>query len=298
MPGEGMDLEPPMTADQVMQKRASGVVTRVRTAEDLSMGFGTTLAEARTLVTYISLSGVVYSVASVMPELPAERVRLLEMTLPTMPILPIDLFSRGSDPKWDTFKHTQPDYYIHNYPEILDLKVNAKAGVYDVVGLTNWRSWPATRDLSFRDKLGLSAEVPYVVFDFWNQKLLGVFRNRMPVAIDPHDTRVFLIHPLSNRPQLIGTSRHITGAYSILDLEWDGLRNRLRGSSATIPGEDYALWVYVPKGMSIAQARARTSKNRVVSVHQNLNGNSLRLSFEGQPDTMNWEVAFVGDGVH
>jgi hypothetical protein len=127
-PGEGIDLEPPMTPDQVMQKRASGVVTRARTAEDLSMGFWTTLAEARTLVTYISLSGVVYSVASVMPELPAERVRLLEMTLPTMPILPIDLFSRGSDPKWDTFKHTQPDYYIHNYPEILDLKVNAKAG--------------------------------------------------------------------------------------------------------------------------------------------------------------------------
>ena len=40
---------------------------------------------------------------------------------------------------------TQADYYIHNYPEILDLKVNAAAGVYDVVGLTNWRSAPANR---------------------------------------------------------------------------------------------------------------------------------------------------------
>ena len=62
------------------------------------------------------------------------------MTLPTMPILPIDLFSRGTDmPLWDIFKHTTPDSFIHNYPDILDLKVNAKSGVYDVVGLTNWR---------------------------------------------------------------------------------------------------------------------------------------------------------------
>ena len=123
------------------------------------VGFGTTLAEARTLVTYVSLTGVVYSVSSIMPELPEERVKLLKMTLPTMPILPIDLFSRGTDmPQWDLFKHTTPDYYIHNYPEILDLKVNAKSGVYDVVGLTNWRSGTVTRELSFADKLGLNAE--------------------------------------------------------------------------------------------------------------------------------------------
>ena len=40
----------------------------------------------------------------------------------------------------------------------------------------------------------------------------------MKVEIEPHDTRVLLIHPLLNRPQLIGTSRHITGAYSISGL--------------------------------------------------------------------------------
>ena len=60
--------------------------------------------------------------------------------MPTMPILPVDLFSRGTDMALDTFKHTRPDFYIHNYPEILDLKVNAKTGVYDVVAMTNWHS--------------------------------------------------------------------------------------------------------------------------------------------------------------
>ena len=104
-------------------------------------GFGTTLAEAHTVVSYVSLTGMVYPMASIMSELPPERVQLLKDTLPTMPILPIDLFSRGTESKWDKFKHTTADDYIHNYPEVLDLKVNAQSGVYDVVGLTNWRSW-------------------------------------------------------------------------------------------------------------------------------------------------------------
>ena len=109
-----------------------------------------------------------------MPELPEERLKLLKMTLPTMPILPIDLFSRGTDmPMWDLFKHTTPDDYIHNYPEILDVKVNAAAGVYDVVGLTNWRSWPTTRELSFADKLGIDPGGFLCRFRFLGAEALG-----------------------------------------------------------------------------------------------------------------------------
>jgi alpha-galactosidase len=294
MPGEGMDVEPPMTADQAAERRTSGVVTRVRTAEDLKMGFGTTQAEARTLVSYVALSGVVYSVASIMPELPAQRVELLKMTLPPLPILPIDLFSRGSDPTWDTFKHTQPDFYIHNYPEILDLKVNGKPGVYDVAGLTNWRSWQMTRELDFSDKLGLDTDSPYVVFDFWNQKLLGVFKNRMTVEIEPHDTRVLLIHPLLNRPQLVGTSRHITGAYSIAGLAWDSPNSRLHGVSETVSGDDYTLWLYVPEGFSVAQVRATLSGKREIAARHELKGNSLKLTFSGQGEPVDWEVRFLG----
>jgi hypothetical protein len=247
------------------------------------------------LVSYVSLTGVAYSVASVMPELPEERVKLLKMTLPTLPILPIDLFSRGNDtPLFAKLKSVTPDSYIHNFPEILDLKVNAKSGVYDVVGLTNWRSWPATRSLALAEKLGLSPTASYVVFDFWGQKVLGVVKGRMDVSIDPHDTRVFLIHPLLNRPQLVGTSRHITGAYSIKDLAWDGAENRLRGASDTVPGDDYALWFYVPKGITVAQVRATSSGKGEIPTRHEVAGNSLKVTFPGQAEAVNWEVVFAG----
>jgi hypothetical protein len=293
MPGEGMELLPPMTVAEAEKKRDPRVVETARTREDPRVGFGTTLAEAHTVVSYVALTGVAYPMASVMPELPEERVELLKKTLPTMPILPIDLFSRGTDMQWDKFKHTTPDYYIHNYPEILDLKVHATSGVYDVVGLTNWRSGTVTRELSFADKLGLSAGSRYIAFDFWGQKLLGVFQDRMEIEIEPHDTRVLLVHPCLNRPQLVGTSRHITGAYSILDLAWDAAKSRLRGSSQTVPGENYTLWVYVPEGLTISQVRAAAKGGRQVPVRHELTGNSLQVSFEGQQEAVDWEVEFA-----
>jgi hypothetical protein len=231
----------------------------------------------------------------VMSELPEERTRLLKQTLPPLPILPIDLFSRGTDMKYGKFETTTPDVYIHNYPEILDLKINAKSGVYDVVGLSNWRNATATRTLSFADKLGLDPHSRYIAFDFWGQQLFGVFQDRMKVEIEPHDTRVFLIHPLLNRPQLIGTSRHITGAYSIQELEWDGPKNRLRGSSATVPGEDYALFIHVPQGMTASQVRTTSEGQHAVPETHQQAGNLLRVSFKGLQKPVDWEVDFAAN---
>ena len=293
MPGEGVELSPPMSVEEAKRNRIPVVVERVSRNDGPTASLGATLAEARTLVTYVALTGVAYPLVSVMPELPAERIRLLKMTLPTMPIVPIDLFSRGSDARYG-LRHTQPDYYIHNYPEILDLKVNAKSGVYDVAALTNWRSQRTTGELSFAEKLGLDAGSSWVVFDYWNQKLLGVFKDRMTIEIEPHDTRVLLVYRLLNRPQLIGLSRHITGAYSIRGLSWDAAKNTLRGSSETVPGEPYIVWVYVPDGVAVGRVHAWTSGNRDVAVNQALTGNALMVSFLGQQEGVEWELTFAG----
>jgi len=293
MPGEGIDVAPLMSVEEAKQKSPSSVVETARTREDPMMGFGTSMAEARTLVTFVALTGVTYSLASALPELPPERIDLLRMTLPTMPILPVDLFSRGTDLQWDTFKHTTPDTYIHNYPEILDLKVNAKSGVYDVVGLVNWRSETVKKDLPFAEKLGLSAGSPYIAFDFWNQQLLGVFKDGMEVSIEPHDTRVLLIHPLLSRPQLVGISRHITGAYSILDEGWDGSKKLLHGSSETVPEAAYSLCLFVPEGMTVSRVHAATKSVSEIPVRQKLAGNSLMVSLQGQEQVVDWQVEFA-----
>jgi hypothetical protein len=293
MPGEGIEIGPPMSVAEAEKRRPPSFVRTARTREDPLSGFGTTLAEARTLVTHLALTGVAYPLASVMPELPPERVALLKATLPPSPILPVDLFSRGTDMQWDRFKHVRPDDYIHHYPEILDLKVSALSGTYDVVGVTNWRGEAMTRRLSFAGDLGLRRAEGYVAFDFWGQKPLGVFTDAMDLEVEPHDTRVILLHPRRDRPQLIGTSRHITGSYSLLALEWDAPRRTLRGSSRTVPGEDYALFVHVPEGATVLRAHAGVAGGREVPVRQEREGPSLKVAFGGQREPVSWEVIFA-----
>lgn len=289
MPGEGMELGQRKSVEEIQKERPAEVVDTARQREDPLIGFGLTMAEARTLVSLVALTGVAYPLGGVMPELPADRLPLLQRTMPTMPIRPLDLFSRGTDLDWDTFKHVSADEYIHNYPEIFDLKVNAISGVYDVLALPNWRTATVAKSVAFADKLGLNPDGHYIAFDFWNQKLLGVFQKQLSVEIEGHDTRVVSIHPLLEHPQLIGISRHISGAYSILDLAWDESKRELHGTSETIAGDQYTLFVYVPDQTSVLQVQV-TPLDGVLG--QKLQGNLLSVSFKGVPAPVKWRIAF------
>jgi gluconolactonase len=292
MPGEGIDVSPLMSVEEAKQKMAPRAIEVALTREDPFTGFGTTLPEARTLVSIVSLTGVAYPLTSIMTRLPEERVDLLKKTMPTLPIIPIDLFSRGTDITWDKFKYTTPDSYIHDYPEIIDLKVNAISGVYDVTALTNWRGEKISKSISFSEKLGLEESTPYIVFDFWNQKLLGVYSDIMEIDIEPHDTRVLLIHPLQSRPQLIGNSRHISGVHSILDLKWDNSNNILSGTSETVQGDIYSIFIYVPDGMTLSEAKATSISDNELKAKSELAGNMMKVSFQGQKDKIRWRVKF------
>lgn len=292
MPGEGIEVGEPMTVEQAKLKRAAINLKTERTREDPLTGFGTTLPEARTLVTYAALTGVVYPLASVMPELPAERVELLQATMPTLPILPIDLFSRGTDSAWDKFKHVQANYYIHHYAELLDLKVDAPAGIYDVAAETNWRSESVERRLEFVRKLGLSAERSYIVFDFWKQQPLGVFKGKIDLTIGPHDTRVLLIHPFAGRPQLIANSRHISGSYSIVSQSWDAAGKNLRGESLTVAGKAYTLWFTIPGGYRKASVQVNGKAGKPISSSWRQQGQFASLRFMGTGEPAEWQVQF------
>jgi hypothetical protein len=291
MPGEGLELGRRMTLEEAKGKRTPALLREISTRENPPTGVGVTDAEARTLVSFISLTGVAYPVGNVMSDLPEERFKLLQQTMPTMPILPLDLFSRGTKARDTIFRYIQPDAYIHNYPEILDLKVSAKPETYDVVGFTNWRSETVTRKISLIDKLGLDSGAGYIAFDFWNQKLLGVFADEMEIEIEPHDTRVLSIHPMLNRPQLIANSRHITGAYSILDQEWNSAKSKLSGTSQSVPGEGYTLWFYIPKGVNAQSLKVAAKGNREVPAQHLLKDNLLMVSFEGQAEPVTWELS-------
>jgi hypothetical protein len=289
---DGVELGERISAEEAKRRRAPNVFINASQREDPMIGLGVTLPEARTLVSVLSLSGVAYSLTGVMPELPPERLPLLQRTLPTMPIAPLDLFSRGSNADWAQFRHVRADDLIHNYPEIMDLKVAAPSGTYDVVALPNWRSAPATKEVSLSRHLGLEAGGKYVAFDFWNQALFGVVSDRISVEVEGHDTRVLLVHRLLDRPQLIGTSRHITGAYSIENLSWDAAGNSLQGRSDVVPGADYTLFIHLPPGTSATATPSASAGGGPIQVRQERTGDLLSVTFRSPESAVAWQVKF------
>ena len=293
MPGEGIELGEPMTVEEAKKKRPPIVVETEKSRENPMTGFGVTDAEARTLVSYVAMTGVVYPLASVMMELPESRVQLLKATMPTLAIMPVDLFSRGNDNRWDTFQQERPDFYIHNYPEILDLKVNAVAGRYDLVGITNWRSTPMVRTLDVTEKLNLDPSQEYVAFDFWNQRLAGVFKKSLRVEVEPHDTRVLAIHRMEGRPQLIGNSRHISGAFSVLENAWDAENSVLSGKAQTVGDDNYVAWIYCPKGFAVERIQAATANGKAAELKRAQDGELLGIGFHGGGEVVDWSVKFA-----
>ncbi len=234
-----------------------------------------TLEEARTAVSLISLTGLQFLSGDDLTNLSEERLELIKRSMPVTPIFPIDLFGRGRDPC--------------NYPVIIDLKVNAESGIYDVISVTNWKDTSAYYTVKFEEDLGLRDEYPYLVFDFWNQKLVGIFENKFVVELLPHGTRVFTIRHLLNRPQLLATSRHISGAYSIKSLDCDTANFTLSGTSQTVPNAQYTLFIYVPLSENISKVDANAN-----DLFYSINNNQvLEVNFRGQKEPVDWIIQFI-----
>jgi hypothetical protein len=117
---------------------------------------------------------------------------------------------------------------------------------------------------------------------------MGIFKDRLETKVPPHGIRVFIVRPLTDTPQFLSTSRHITGAYSIKSLDWDASKYSLSGTSETVPGAKYSLFIYLPTGVSVS----RVDANADDLYHNIIEGNLLELSFMGQEEPVNWMVEF------
>jgi hypothetical protein len=234
------------------------------------------LEEARTAASMLSISGLQWLSGDDMPNLDADRVDLIKKSIPILPIFPVDLFGRGRDPR--------------NFPKIYDLKVNQPSGKYDVVAAVNWSKVASEkRTINFAKELGLEPGRSYAVFDFWKERLVQPGQDSFETELPPHGTAVFQVHPLLDRPQLLATNRHLTGVFGIRKQGWTVSSRTLAGTSETVPGARYALFIRVPKGMKVAKATANAAQ-----VEHNLQPDGLlKVSFLGQAAPVDWSVTFA-----
>ena len=77
-------------------------------------------------------------------------------------------------------------------------------------------------------KAGFENGRPYLLFDFWEQKFLGKVSNSYSINLPSHASAVISLRPDLDRPQVIGTDRHVTmGGVELLDESWNAGKKML-----------------------------------------------------------------------
>jgi hypothetical protein len=250
-----------------------------------------TFEEGKTIVTAIALTGQLYMASDFMDKLPLKKIELYRKTMPTTPIVPVDLYPyKIESNKRDGIVWCCPR--VREFPKAIDLKVNGSTGVYDVVALFNWSDEMSQKSIDFDKDLGLDKEKKYTAFDFWNQKPVMIADHMISCELPAHGTRVFIIRETKNFPQLIATSRHITCAVSVKDMSWDLNSNTMKGLSEIIAGSPYSIFIHIPQGMSVSEINSNSEVMFEKSIESIL---EIRFSGEFENEQQNrleWTVKF------
>ncbi|MFN0124082.1 MAG: glycoside hydrolase family 36 protein, partial [Blastocatellia bacterium] len=172
---------------------------------DMSMRMHATVEEARVRAAMMTLANASISWSDELTYLPASRIRMMQQCMPAgnPPMRPVDLLER-------------------EIPSVWHIRAKNNAGSWDVVGLFNFgEEKTAARGLRF-EQLGLDPQAEYAVFEFWEEKFLGVLKQGVELTLPPKSSRILSIRRVNGAPQLIGTDMHLLqGFHELKELAWD-----------------------------------------------------------------------------
>lgn len=232
-----------------------------------------TLDQARAWASWICVSGQMNVVSEWLPSLAPEKLDIVKRTMPNHKCRarPVDLFER-------------------EFPRIWHLPIDQAGLHWDIVALFNWDTdREAKLDLELA-ALGLD-DHPYVGFDYWENAFLAPFSGTQTFTLRPASCRVIALHRQLDRPQLIGTSRHVTqGAVDLVSVTWDAAANTLRGVSNVVAKDPYELRLITP--WKSAATAARTEKaDALIEVEHGVPQMRVLITSKKNRE-VKWEIPF------
>jgi len=197
------------------------------------------LDRARLNAAWTAISGQLFYTSDWMPETPSERLDIVKRCIPAhgLAARPVDVFERDVAKVW----------------LLTDTRQAARR---DVVALYNWSG--KADDLSIKaDRIGLPAASGYVAFDFWADKFIPPFRDTISASLPPNSCRILAVRPVSDVPQLLSTSRHVTqGIVDVIGEKWEAAQSVLSGTSKVVENDRYELRIILPIGAKSWRATA------------------------------------------
>jgi hypothetical protein len=198
---------------------------------DMSVRMQGSLEEVRVRAALMTLANCSISWSDELCYLPPSRIGLMQQCLPpgNPPMRPLDLFER-------------------DVPSVWHLKAKNSADAWDIVGLFNFNQTAEPRAVRL-EQLGLDPQAEYAVFEFWEEKFLGVRQSDIELTLPPESSRILSIRKRTGWPQLIGTDMHLLqGYHELTRLAWNNEKATLSGTYRRAPGLRAQGFIYVPEG--------------------------------------------------
>lgn len=197
----------------------------------VSVRAATSLEQARLNASFTTIAGDLFYNSDWMPDFPPERLDILRRCMPAhnLTARPVDVFEN------------QPARIWH-------LADTREVRRRDVVALYNWGKELATISC-MADRIGLPSAKGYVAFDFWENKFVPPFKDEVRAELTAGSCRILAIQPVSEHPQLLSTSRHVSqGMVDVKGEKWDAVKAALAATSKLVANDPYELRIVVPIG--------------------------------------------------
>jgi hypothetical protein len=241
---------------------------------------GLRLEEARLNASWVGISGQLFYVSDWMPETPAERLDIMKRCIPShgQTARPVDVFESPTAQVW----------------LVTDTRGTQRK---DVVALYNWGR-EAKQISSSVTKIGLPASKEYVGFDYWSNRFVPPFTESISSELPGESCKILSIRPVSDHPQLLSTSRHVTqGIIDVVDENWNSSSKQLSATSSVVANDPYELRIVLPTSSQLLVASNVTVSPEDlaagVKVTYNQNGPRLRVNMTSPVSrAVKWSVAF------
>ncbi len=168
---------------------------------------------------------------------------------------------------------------------------NTYIGHWYVLHRLNWpqkhKKTLKPETIRFAD-LGLDPSKEYIVYEFWKNRMLGVFKDEFRTdELEVHGIESFAIREKLDRPQLVSTNRHLSQRAAELEkLLWED--SSIKGRSRVIVDDKYVMTFYVPDNYKFTGAKVNGAEAKTES-----DGNILKISWlPKKTESTGWELNF------
>lgn len=205
------------------------------------------MEEARTSATIIALPGQLTFFGDKLSGLAANKVKILQQTLPVAHVLPGNLYpSFKMLPVWN-------------------LRIqNKMLNDYNVVAFFNWEDENKVISVTTKE-LGI-VDYDYIGHEFWSGQAFRYQPDNkiLSLEVPAHGVRLITLHEVKNSPQWIGSDRHITqNAMELTGYEWIVEQHVLKGEIQLIKGFPLTIKIHVPATYSFAGMKCKGATHSI-----------------------------------